>query len=54
MACVRVWAKNYADLGIDGLRHSSTAKDWTPTERFELVTKALAGRSLKGVAGKPT
>lgn len=50
MAYVRAWAKNYADLGIDGLRHSSTDKDWTPAEKFELVAKVIAGGSIKGVA----
>ena len=50
MAYVRVWAKNYADLGVDGLRHSSTTKDRTAVERFELVAKVLAGGSMKGVA----
>lgn len=47
---VREWVKNYDDLGIDGLKHSSTNKDWTPEKRFELVTKVLAGNSIKFVA----
>ena len=34
---VKLWVKNYDDLGVDGLKHSSTNKDWTPEERFELV-----------------
>ena len=47
---VREWIKNYNDLGIDGLKHSSTNKDWTPENRFELVAKVLAGNSIASVA----
>ena len=47
---VREWVKNYDDLGIDGLKHSPTNKDWTPEKRFELVTKVLAGNSIQSVA----
>ncbi len=47
---VREWAKNYEDLGIDGLKHSSANKDWTPEKRFELVAKVLAGSSILSVS----
>ena len=47
---VRKWVKIYDDLGIEGLKHSSTNKDWTPEKRFELVAKVLAGNSIKNVA----
>jgi len=47
---VREWVKNYDDLGINGLKHSPTNKNWTPEERFELVAKVLAGNSIKSVA----
>lgn len=47
---VRAWAKAYEDLGIDGLKHSPTNKDWTPEERFALVAKVLAGNSITSVA----
>ena len=50
MSQVRIWTKNYDDLGVDGLKHSSTIKDRTPQERFELVAKVLAGNSIKKVA----
>ena len=50
MIYVREWAKAYEDLGIDGLRHSSTNKDWTPEQRFELVAKVLAGNSIRTVS----
>lgn len=47
---VREWAKRYDDLGYEGLSHSSMNKKWTIEERFELVTKVLAGNSINGVA----
>ncbi len=47
---VREWVKNYHDLGINGLKHFSTNKDWTPEKRFELVAKVLAGHSIASVA----
>ena len=47
---VRIWTNTYDMLGIDGLKHSSTNKDWTPEKRFELVAKVLAGNSIRSVA----
>ena len=47
---VKEWAKNYNDLGINGLKHSSTNKKWTPEKRFELVAKVLVGHSISSVA----
>ena len=47
---VKEWAKNYDDLGIEGLKHSPTNKDWTPEKRFELVAKVLVGDSIRNVA----
>ena len=47
---VREWVKNYDDLGINGLKHSSTNKNWTPEKRFELVAEVLAGHSIASVA----
>ena len=52
MTIVRTWVKTYDDLGIDGLKHSSTNTDWTPEQRFELVAKVLAGNSVNSVAYK--
>lgn len=45
-----LWIKQYDDLGIKGLKHSSTNKDWNPEKRFELVAKILAGNSIASVA----
>lgn len=50
MSHVREWVKNYDDLGIDGLKHSPSNKDWTPEKRFELVAKVLAGNPVSSVA----
>ena len=47
---VREWVKAYDDLGIDGLKYSSTNKDWTAEKRFEIVAKVLAGNSITSVA----
>ena len=50
MNYVRDWVAAYDELGVDGLKHSPTNKKWTPEERFELVTKVLAGHSIASVA----
>ena len=50
MRHVREWVQNYDDLGINGLKHSSANKVWTPAKRFELVAKVLAGNSINSVA----
>ena len=47
---VQSWEKAYDDLGIDGLTHKTSNRQWTPEERFELVAKVLAGNSIKSVA----
>ena len=52
MKHVKTWVKTYDDLGVEGLKHSSTNKDWTPEKRFELVAKVLAGNSINDVAKK--
>lgn len=50
MKHVKVWAKIYEDLGVEGLKHSKTNKKWTHEQRFELVSKALSGDSISSVA----
>ncbi len=47
---VRVWVKCFDDLGVDGLKHKSFAKEWTQKQRFDLVAKVLAGNSIRNVA----
>lgn len=44
------WVKAFDDLGVDGLKHSSSNKEWTVEQRFELVAKVLAGDSINNVA----
>ena len=47
---VIIWAKTYDMLGVDGLKNSTTNKNWTPEKRFELVAKVLVGHSISSVA----
>lgn len=47
---VRDWVRLYDDLGIDGLKHSGTNREWTQQERLDLVARVLAGRSVRDVA----
>lgn len=47
---VRLWVKSFDDLGLDGLKHKSFAKEWTQKQRFDLVAKVLAGNSITNVA----
>ena len=47
---VRDWVRLYDDLGIDGLKHSGTNREWTAQGRFGLVAKVLSGRSASAVA----
>ncbi len=44
------WARLYRICGADSLKHSSSNKDRTAEERYELVAEVLAGRSLREVA----
>ena len=50
MNYVRDWVATYDELGVDGLKHSPTNKNWTPEKRFELVAKVLGGNSIQSVA----
>lgn len=47
---VKEWVQAYEDLGIEGLKHRPTNKDWTLEERFGLVAKVLAGNSISSVS----
>ena len=44
------WVRIYDLYGLDGLRHREVQKDWTVEERYELVAKVLAGKSIGSVA----
>jgi len=47
---VYLWVKQYDALGVNGLKHPSSNKNWTTEKRFELVAKVLAGNSILSVA----
>ena len=47
---IRIWSRTYDQHGLDGLKHRQSSKEWTAEERFELVAKVLAGKSMKSTA----
>ena len=47
---VREWVRIYELHGIDGLKHKLSNKKWTEEEKFDLVSKVLAGNSIKSMA----
>ncbi len=47
---VREWVRIYELHGIDGLKHKPSNKEWTKEEKFDLVSKVLAGNSIKNTA----
>lgn len=47
---VREWFRIYELHGIDGLKHKPSNKNWTKEEKFDLVSKVLAGNSIKSIA----
>ena len=47
---IRSWSRIEESCGLDALRHKSQNKEWTPEERYALVSRVLAGDSIKNVA----
>ncbi len=47
---IREWVRMEEANGPDVLRHKGKNKKWTPEDRLELVSKALAGASITSVA----
>ena len=47
---IRSWFRIEESCGPDALRHKSQNKEWTPEERYALVSRVLAGDSIKNVA----
>ena len=45
-----LWTRIYKAHGVEGLKHSSTNKEWTQEERFELVARVFAGESITSVS----
>ena len=47
---VRVWAKQEAASGSEGLKHRNQNREWTADEKYEYVARVLAGESYKEIA----
>ena len=47
---IRRWVRMEDANGPDVLKHKGQNKEWTPEERLELVSKVLAGASIKSVS----
>lgn len=47
---VRDWVYIYKHKGEEGLKHSNLQKQWTPEEKFNLITKVFAGDTVANVA----
>ena len=47
---IRVWARIEDSCGPEALQHKNQNKEWTAEERYELVSKVLAGQSYASVA----
>ena len=47
---VRIWAKQEAACGTEGLQHRNQNREWTADEKYAYVAKVLAGESYKEIA----
>ena len=47
---IRKWARIEDSLGLDALKHKNFNKEWTAEEKLQLISRVLAGESLKAVA----
>jgi transposase-like protein len=47
---IRKWVRIEDACGTDALKHKNTNKVWTPEERYALVARVMAGKSIKSVA----
>ena len=47
---IREWVRIEKACGITALKHVDTLKPWTPEERYALVSRVLAGESIRSVA----
>ena len=47
---VRIWAKQEAACGTEGLQHKNQNREWTADEKYAYVAKVLAGESYKEIA----
>jgi len=47
---IRKWARMEDSLGLDALKHNNFNKEWTAEERLQLISRVIAGESIKSVA----
>ena len=47
---VRIWAKQEAACGAEGLQHKNQNREWTADEKYEYVARVLTGESYKELA----
>ena len=47
---VREWAHKVEIHGTDILRHKTLSKKWSADQKLQIVSKVLAGQSMRGVA----
>ena len=47
---VRLWSRIEEASGPEALKHPSHNKEWSPEEKLELISRALAGESITAVA----
>ena len=47
---IREWVRIEKACGITALKNDNTIKAWTPEERYALVSRVLAGESIRSVA----
>ena len=47
---VRIWAKQEAACGSEGLQHSNQNREWAADEKYEYVARVQAGESYKEIA----
>jgi hypothetical protein len=47
---VRIWARQEAARGTEGLQHRNQNREWTADEKYAYVAKVLAGESYKEIA----
>ena len=47
---VRLWSHTVDNNGILSLRHTGTYRKWSADEKFELVSKVMAGNSIRSIA----
>ena len=47
---VRIWTKQEAACGSEGLQHRNQNREWTADEKYEYVARVLTGESYKELA----